>query len=92
MITPDQIVKILNDLTNKDNKSMLAILSYLHPTNNEVLKDYEVQMKRHDYPQLGILTILNKVLEDSGKKIRPLYSVDSFTGVFDLEGFTLEDR
>lgn len=85
-------LKVLNDLTQKDNASMVALLSFLHPTNNKVLEDYDVRVEKKGYQTMGILTILNKTIEETGKKIVPKYKAESFSGGFELLGFELEDR
>lgn len=89
MINENTVINALNDLTHKDNASILALLSVLHPTNKCVLLDYDVKMQHHDYPTIGIITILNKIIEESGKKIVPIYNSEP---EFELLGFRLKDR
>lgn len=88
-MNPEKTIEVLNDLTHKDNASILALLSVLHPTNKCVLLDYDVKMQHHDYPTIGMLTILNKIIEESGKKIIPIYNSEP---EFELLGFRLKDR
>jgi len=92
MINENTIIDVLNDLTEKDPKAIVALLSCRPPTNHKVLEEYDIRMEHHDYATIGILSILNKIIEDSGKRIKLEYLVDNFTGIFELKGFKLEDR
>ena len=75
MVTEQHIVDNLNDLLEKDQSSMIALLSLVVPTTSKVLEDYDVRFgsRASDYPQLGLITILNKVIESSGKRIKFKY-------------------
>jgi len=92
MINPEKFVEVLNDLSSKDEKSVISFLCHLHPTNNLVLEDYDVKMRGYKYPTIGILSILNKILEGSGKKIKVEYHIETFSGEFKVRKFELEDK
>ena len=66
MVNEQHIVDILNDLLEKDQSSMIALLSLVVPTTSKVLEDYDVRFgsRANDYPQLGLITILNKIIEN----------------------------
>jgi len=85
-------IDVLNDLVDKDKASITALLNFLHPTNKKVLDKYDIKMQGYQYPKMGVLTILNKIIEGSGKRIKAQWSVDSANGSFVLDGFELEDR
>lgn len=87
----NKIIEVLNDLKDKDSQSLLALLSYTHPTNDKVLGSYDVRIEKHGYPTIGLLSILNKIIEDSGKKIKMEYSVDKNSYEFKVLGFSLID-
>ena len=78
MVDEKDIVAILNDLLKKDEAAMVALLSLTVPTTHAVLKDYDVRFgsRSSDYPQLGIITIINKIIEKSNKRIKFDYSCD----------------
>ena len=63
--------------TNEDEPD-IPILSLTVPTTHAVLKDYDVRFgsRSSDYPQLGIITIINKIIEKSNKRIKFDYSCD----------------
>ena len=63
MVNEKDIEGILNDLLKKDESAMIALLSLTVPTTQAVLKDYDVRFgsRSSDYPQLGIITIINKI-------------------------------
>ena len=69
MVNEKEIEGILNDLLKKDESAMMALLSLTVPTTKEVLEDYDVRFgsRSGDYPQLGIITIINKIIEKSNK-------------------------
>lgn len=92
MKVEEKIINILNDLAEKDPEAIKSLLCVLPATNNKVLTDYDVKMQHHDYPTIGIITILNKVIEETGKKIKINYKIESFSGAFELIGFELEER
>jgi len=85
-------IDVLNDLADKDKASVTALLNFLHPTNKKVLDKYDIKMQGYEYPKMGVLTILNKIIEGSGKRIKVKWSADPYTESFVLEGFELEDR
>ena len=92
MVDPQQIVNILNDLLKKDESGMVALLSLVVPTKLSVLEDYDVRFgsRSADYPQLGLLTILNKVIESSGQKIEFCYNTNSQTMEMEPQKFKLK--
>ena len=94
MVTEQHIVDILNDLLEKDESSMVALLSLVVPTTSKVLEDYDVRFgsRSSDYPQLGLITILNKIIEDSGKRIKFKYNCDPISMEMEPSCFTLIDR
>tara|TARA_R100000008_G_scaffold26705_1_gene14635 strand:- start:303 stop:590 length:288 start_codon:yes stop_codon:yes gene_type:complete len=78
MVNEKDIEAILNDLLQKDESAMIALLSLTVPTKESVLKDYDVRFgsRSGDYPQLGIITIINKIIEKSNKRIKFDYTCD----------------
>ena len=78
MVDAKDIEAILNDLLKKDESAMIALLSLTVPTTYAVLKDYDVRFgsRSSDYPQLGLITIINKIIESSNKRIKFDYSCD----------------
>lgn len=78
MVNEKEIEDILNDLLQKDESAMIALLSLTVPTTKEVLRDYDVRFgsRSSDYPQLGLITIINKIIEKSNKRIKFHYSCD----------------
>ena len=78
MVNEKDIEGILNDLLKKDESAMIALLSLTVPTTQAVLKDYDVRFgsRSSDYPQLGIITIINKIIEKSNKRIKFDYTCD----------------
>jgi hypothetical protein len=94
MVTEQHIVDILNDLLEKDQSSMIALLSLVVPTTAEVLEDYDVRFgsRASDYPQLGLITILNKIIEDSGKRIKFVYRCDPISMEMEPSCFSLVNR
>lgn len=73
---PDKIVNLLNDLFKKDPSMVVSLLSATFPTNNEVLKDYDIKLSKNGYIEFGILSLLNKIIEHTGKRISFIYDVD----------------
>ncbi len=63
-----KILNILNDLYLKDPVSIMALVSLTVPTCKEVLQDYDVKIHK-GYVEIGLLSILNKIIEDEDKKI-----------------------
>ena len=94
MVNEQHIVDILNDLLEKDQSSMIALLSLVVPTTSKVLEDYDVRFgsRANDYPQLGLITILNKIIESSGKRIKFSYNCDPISMEMEPNCFTLVDR
>ena len=72
---------------------MMALLSLTVPTTKEVLEDYDVRFgsRSGDYPQLGIITIINKIIEKSNKRIKFSYSCDPISMEMNPNGFELVD-
>ena len=94
MVTEQHIIDILNDLLEKDQSSMIALLSLVVPTTSKVLEDYDVRFgsRSSDYPQLGLITILNKMIEDSGKRIKFKYNCDPISMEMEPSCFALVDH
>ena len=94
MVTEQHIIDILNDLLEKDQSSMIALLSLVVPTTSKVLEDYDVRFgsRSSDYPQLGLITILNKMIEDSGKRIKFKYNCYPISMEMEPSCFALVDR
>ena len=72
---------------------MMALLSLTVPTTKEVLEDYDVRFgsRGGDYPQLGIITIINKIIEKSNKRIKFSYSCDPISMEMNPNRFELVD-
>ena len=86
----EKILNILNDLYLKDSASIMALVSLTIPTCKEVLRDYDIKIHK-GYVEIGLLSILNKIIEDEGKKIALSYSIDS-NAVMQPEKFLLRDK
>ncbi len=84
-----KILNILNDLYLKDPASIMALVSLTIPTCKEVLQDYDIKIHK-GYVEIGLLSILNKTIEDEGKKIALSYSIDS-NAVMLPEKFVIRD-
>jgi len=84
-----KILNILNDLHLKDPASIMALVSLTVPTCKEVLEDYDVKIHK-GYVEIGLLSILNKIIEDEDKKIALSYSLDS-NAVMQPEKFVVRD-
>ena len=93
MVNEKEIEGILNDLLKKDESAMMALLSLTVPTTKEVLEDYDVRFgsRSGDYPQLGIITIINKIIEKSNKRIKFCYSCDPISMEMKPNRFELVD-
>lgn len=93
MVNEKDIEAILNDLLEKDQSAMIALLSLTVPTTKAVLEDYDVRFgsRSSDYPQLGIITILNKIIESSNKRIKFDYSCDPISMEMNPHKFKLVD-
>ena len=93
MVNEKDIEDILNDLLRKDESAMMALLSLTIPTTKEVLEDYDVRFgsRSSDYPQLGIITIINKIIEKSNKRIKFNYSCDPISMEMNPNSFELVD-
>ena len=85
----EKILNILNDLHLKDPASIMALVSLTVPTCKEVLEDYDVKIHK-GYVEIGLLSILNKIIEDEDKKIALSYSIDS-NAVMQPEKFVIRD-
>jgi len=86
----DQIVQLLNDLFKKDPSMVVSLLSSTFPTNAEVLKDYDIKLSKNGYIEFGILSLLNKIIESSGKRIAFVYDID-INNTFIPKEFKLKD-
>jgi hypothetical protein len=84
-----KILNILNDLYDKDPVSIMALISLTVPTCKEVLQDYDIKIHK-GYVEIGLLSIINKIIEDEGKKIALSYSIDS-NAVMQPEKFVVRD-
>ena len=84
-----KILNILNDLYLKDPASIMALISLTIPTCKEVLQDYDIKIHK-GYVEIGLLSVLNKIIEDEGKKIALSYSIDS-NAVMQPEKFVVRD-
>jgi len=84
-----KILNILNDLYDKDPVSIIALISLTVPTCKEVLQDYDIKIHK-GYVEIGLLSIINKIIEDEGKKIALSYSIDS-NAVMQPEKFVVRD-
>ena len=85
-----KILNILNDLYDKDPVSIMALISLTVPTCKEVLQDYDIKIHK-GYVEIGLLSIINKIIEDEGKKIALSYSIDS-NAVMKPSKFVLRDK
>ena len=88
-MSSQKILNILNDLYDKDPVSIMALISLTVPTCKEVLQDYDIKIHK-GYVEIGLLSILNKIIEDEGKKIALSYSIDS-NAVMQPEKFVIRD-
>ena len=88
-MSSQKILNILNDLYDKDSVSIMALISLTVPTCKEVLQDYDIKIHK-GYVEIGLLSILNKIIEDEGKKIALSYSIDS-NAVMQPEKFVIRD-
>ena len=93
MVNEKDIEDILNDLLRKDESAMMALLSLTIPTTKEVLEDYDVRFgsRSSDYPHLGIITIINKIIVKSNKRIKFNYSCDPISMEMNPNSFELVD-
>jgi hypothetical protein len=71
----DRILSILNEVYQKDPKSIIALVSLTVPTNYDILQSFKVRVQK-GYVEFGILSIINKLIEPEFKKIIFNYSVD----------------
>ena len=85
-----KILNILNDVHDKDPAAVMALISLTVPTCKEVLQDYDIKIHK-GYVEIGLLSILNKIIEDEGKKIALSYSIDS-NAVMKPSKFVLRDK
>ena len=85
-----QIVEMLNDIYAKDSAAMLALISTTIPTNIKILKEYDVKIHK-GYIEFGVLSILNKIIEEEDKQISFSYSVNP-DGVMQPDKFVLKNK
>ena len=85
----EKILNILNDVYDKDPAAIMALVSLTVPTCKEILHDYDVKIHK-GYVEIGLLSIINKIIEDEGKKIALSYSIDS-NAVMQPEKFVVRD-
>lgn len=79
-ISAENILHILNDILKRDKNAITALLSLTVPTNGAILGAYDVRFsKPGSYPEFGLLSILNKIIENSGQKIVFCYDIDNRT-------------
>lgn len=70
------ILNILNDGLEKDPTAMLALISTTVPTNKKIAESYDIKIHK-GYIEFGLLSILNKIIEDEEKRIVLDYDVDN---------------
>jgi len=87
---PQTIVDLLNYLFKKDPSLVVSLLSSTFPTNNEVLKEFDVKLSKKGYIEFGVLSLLNKIIEKSGKRISFIYDID-INQTFVPKEFKLKD-
>ena len=85
-----EVLNILNDLLEKDRSAIISILSQTYPTNEFVIEDYDVKLSKNGYIELGLLTIINKIIEPSGKKIVLDYEINPQNGKMIDKNFKFE--
>lgn len=86
----EKILNVLNDVYDKDPAAIMALISLTVPTCKEVLEDYDVKIYK-GYVEIGLLSILNKLIENEGKKIALSYSIDS-NAVMKPSKFVIRDK
>ena len=70
----DRILSILNEVYQKDPKSIIALVSLTIPTNHDILQSFKVRVQK-GYVEFGILSIINILIEPEYKKITFNYSI-----------------
>lgn len=86
----EKILNILNDVYDKDPAAIMALVSLTVPTCKEILHDYDIKIHK-GYVEIGLLSIINKIIEDEGKKIALSYSIDS-NAVMKPSKFVIRDK
>lgn len=76
-IDETRVLGILNDMLQKDPSAMLALLSMTYPGDAKLLEDYDVKISKKGYLEVGVLTLVNKIIENSGKRVQLEYSIDN---------------
>ena len=59
----------------KDPIAMMALISTTVPTNKKIAESYEIKIHK-GYMEFGLLSILNKFIEEEDKKVVLDYSVN----------------
>jgi len=72
----DKILNILNDVLEKDPTAMMSLLSVTVPTNKKIVESYDIKIHK-GYIEFGLLSLLNKLIEEEGKKISFDYKIDA---------------
>ena len=85
-----KILDILNDIYAKDSAAMLALISATIPTNTKILQEYDVKIHK-GYIEFGLLSILNKIIEEEDKQISFSYLVNP-DGVMQPDKFVLKKK
>ena len=70
-----KIIDLLNDVMEKDPTAMMALISTTVPTNKKIAESYEIKIHK-GYMEFGLLSILNKFIEEEDKKVVLDYSVN----------------
>jgi len=87
----NQVLNVLNDMLKKDPSAMLALLSMTYPGDAKLIEDYDVKISKKGYLEVGVLTIVNKIIENSGKRVQLEYSIDNICQLIPRE-FILVDK
>lgn len=90
-MTEQKVLEVLNDVFQRDRQSVLALLSLTVPTNEEILDEYPIRVSGKGYIEFGLLTLINKMIEDSGKEIEFDY-LTTGNSVMVPKGFRLTER
>jgi len=72
----DKILNILNDALEKDPAAMMSLLSATVPTNKKIAESYDIKIHK-GYIEFGLLSLVNKLIEEEGKKISFDYKTDA---------------
>ena len=89
-MSSEKILNILNDVYDKDPAAIMALVSLTVPTCKEILHDYDIKIHK-GYVEIGLPSIINKIIEDEGKKIALSYSIDS-NAVMKPSKFVIRDK